>query len=108
MHFFFRSDYSNTCDIVEDVSVSCSPVKAGEESTFEESYSRNNSERCSDEKDNNDGHDGIDDDYEYSDDVIEDIEEESDHLTPFLVNSHEVNDDGQSKLSTELTSLKSR
>lgn len=115
LHFFrsdhSRSDYSKTYNIIEDVSVSDSPVKAGEVSTVEESCSHNNSERYSDDKDNNDGHDGIDDDYEYDGDVIGDIEDnekESDHLTPLLVNSHEVNRDDESNLSIELTSPKSR
>ena len=108
---FFRSDYSNTCIMIEDVSVSDSPVKTGEVSTVEESYSHNNSKRCSDDEDNNAGHDGIDDDYEKEDDVFEDIEDneaKSHHLASLLINSHEGNGDDESNLSTDSTRPKSR
>ena len=102
---FFRSDCSNASDIIEDVSVSDSPAKTGEVSTVEKSYSHNNSKRCSDDEDNNVGHDGIDhENLENEDDVIEDIEdneEDSNYLAPHLVNSHEVNGDDESNLSSE-------
>lgn len=99
------ADYK--CDVIEDVSILDSPVKTHEESTVEEPCFDKNSQRCSDDKDDNDGHDDIDDVYDYGD-VIEDIGKESGHLTSLLASSHEVKDDGESKLSTELTSLESR
>ena len=108
MHFF-RSDYHNTRNIIEDISVSDSPVKTGEVSTVEETYSHNDSERFSDDEDNNAGCDGTDDEYESEDNVIEDIEdneEGSEPLVPLLVDSYQIN--GESNLSTESTRPKSR
>ena len=97
-----RSDYSNTFNVIEDVSVSASPVK-----TAEVSYSHNNSKRCSDDEDNSAGHDGIDHDYESEDDVIENIEDNEEEAVD-LVNSHEVNGNDESNLSIESTRPKSR
>ncbi|XP_020609888.1 acidic repeat-containing protein-like isoform X2 [Orbicella faveolata] len=68
------------------------------------------SKRCSDDEDNNAGHDGIDDDYENEDNVFEDIEDneaKSHHLASLLINSHEVHGDDESNLSTESTRPKS-
>jgi len=97
---FFRNDYGNACNIIDGDSVSDSPVK-----TVEESYSHNNSRRCSDDEDNNAGCDDIDhENCENEDDVIEDIEddeEDSDYLAPLLANSHAVDCEGESNLSTE-------
>ena len=113
---FFRSDrsrrdYSNTCTVIKDVSVLASSVKTGEVSAVEESYSHNNSKRCSDNEDNSARYDGIDHDYETEDSVlanIEDNEGESVDLAPLLVDSHEVNSDDERNLSTESTRPESR
>lgn len=112
MHFFHRSDhsrsnYKNTCNVIEDVSVSASPVKTAEVSAVEESYSHSNSKRCSDDDDDNSaGHDGIDRDYT-EDDVIGNIEDNEEESVD-LVNSHEINSDDDSNLSSESTRPKSR
>ena len=111
LQFFFRSDHSNTCNVIEDVSVSASPVKTAEVSPVEESYSHTNSKRCSDDEDNSAGHDGIDHDYKTEDYVIENIEDnegDTTDLAPLLVNSYEVNSDDERYLSTESTRPKSR
>ena len=113
---FFRSDrsrrdYSNTCTVIKDVSVLASSVKTGEVSAVEESYSHNNSKRCSDNEDNSDGYDGINHDYEAEDSVlanIEDNEGESVDLAPLLVGSREVNSDDERNLSAESTRPESR
>ena len=113
---FFRSDrsrrdYSNTCTVIKDVSVLASSVKTSEVSAVEESYSHNNSKRCSDNEDNIAGYDGINHDYETEDSVlanIEDNEGESVDLAPLLVDSHEVNSDDERNLSAESTRPESR
>ena len=77
-----------------------------------ESWSHANKEECYD----NDEHTDADNDQEYCDDdddvdeeeeediMYSDTEQEPDRLTTLLVNSHEVNSDDESNLSTELTS----
>ena len=95
-------------NVIEDITISAdSPVKTSDVSSVEKSCSHSNSEEYLDNLNDKKGHDDVDIDDQCNDDSYE-IEQETDHLTPLLVNSHEVDCDDESNLSTELTSPKSR
>ena len=77
-------------------------------SSVEKSYSLGNSEEYFD---NLNGNSKRDDDASINDECFDnsyEIQQQPDPVTPPLVNSHEVDGDGESNLSRELTSVKSR
>ena len=99
---------SHSMKVNEDISISAdSPVKTSEVSSVKKSCSRPTLEEFFDEILAKKRGDGISCDDKCFDDNYE-IQQEPDHLTNPLVNSHEVDGDDERNLSRKSTSLKSR
>ena len=111
-HFFLcRNDHSNT--VVEDINISDSPVKTRQVTPIKGSHSNN--VIYGDNRDDNNDHDDVDNDYKCDDDAdaTEDVrnrntEQDPHHLTSFLLKTNEIDDDSESDLSTDLIHPKSR
>ena len=99
---------SHSMKVNEDISISAdSPVKTSEVSSVKKSCSHSTLKQFFDEILAKKRGDGISFDDRYFDDNYE-SQQELDHLTHPLVNSHEVDGDDESNLSRKSTSPKSR
>ena len=99
---------SHSRNVIEDISISTdSPVKSSNMSSVEKSCFGSNSEEYLDNLNDSKGDDDVNIDDKCFDDSYE-IQQELDRITPLLVNTHKVDGNDESNLSTESISPKSR